>query len=296
MSLFSNFASGAEFYKSQIESSSLKGCSQNILIKGDIQIGDSQKFLKTMQEIKQQNCTIGIVSIISNGGDVIEAIDIGSNIRKNLITTQAPSDGHFSDGSSLPPSCRSISNSNFSEMDKWEKMPPQDYPCDCNSACFLIWAAGVVRIGTSLGLHRPYFSKEYFQGLPAAEVEEKYKKLSSLVRTYLSSMDIPNDIIDEMFSHSSEDIYYLYLRGTEGNMQQFIKGLRYSPFFQELLIAKCPRLTDEEMKVFQDLMFKTTLTEVEKLAYQSLKEKSANIPSSFRISRRDFPQKILPWP
>jgi len=280
MSLFCNFASGAEFYKSKKETSSGGGCSQSILIKGDIEKGDFQKFKKAIQEIKQSNCYISSVHLISNGGDVLEAIAIGSEIRKNLITTWAPWDQHFSDGGEGPPSCGVTSSIIFDFNSKrWKMEPPQDYPCDCNSACFLIWAAGVMRTGSSLGLHRPYFSKEYYQGLSAAEAEEKYKQLSSLVRTYLSSMDIPNDIIDEMFSHSSEDIYYLYMRGKEGSIEQNIKGLTHAPFFEELLIAKCSPLTDEELKAHQDLIMKFELTAmfeltaIEKHALQSLKEK-----------------------
>ena len=92
-------------------------------------------------------------------------------------------------------------------------------------------------------------------------------------------MDIPNDIIDEMFSHSSEDIYYLYMRGKEGSIEQNIKGLTHAPFFEELLIAKCSPLTDEELKAHQDLIMKFELTAmfeltaIEKHALQSLKEK-----------------------
>jgi len=238
-------AFGADFYKSNKEFSyKLKICSTDILIYGDIEKGDAQKFKNLVQNIKQENCLVGKVSLLSHGGDVFEAMQIGSLIRKNLISTEAPlahqwvTKPLFIGCSSL---CDSFINIKPCLLKNRDRETTEPRICGCNSACFLIWSAGVERMGNGLGLHRPYFSKDYFQGLSAKEAEEKYDELSNDVREYLISMDIPAHIIDEMFSHNSEDIYYL-VRSYEEDYTETgfnISALKFVPFFEEWIISKC---------------------------------------------------------
>ncbi len=190
-----------------------------------------------------------------------------------MISTEAPQ-LEWDDN----PACYQICNSFHNIIKECRGPYPYSEPnygglkskiCDCSSACFLIWSAGVIRLGSLIGLHRPYFDKNYFSGLTADEANREYKKLSDRVRAYLKSMDIPDFLVDEMFSHSSDDIFYLHHYD-----KNLIDRLKYAPYFEEMLIARCPNLTNDESKILQELNFSLeNLTTTEKHALKSLNEK-----------------------
>jgi hypothetical protein len=223
-----------------------------VTICGNIEKGDYQKFKQVCDKILQSNNIIGDVQISSIGGNVIEAMKIGSLIRKLYIITWSPLKG----------TAGNYSPCNFLSSEKADNY--------CNSSCFLIWAAGVERWGNVLGLHRPYFGKEYSKGLTASEAKAKYEGGSNIVKNYLYDMDIPTNIIDEMFKHSSKDIYFLDYKTAE--------SLKHVPFFEEWIIANCNTLKIEEknaMSNFQTKLFlKRKLSKLESLEYNWLIKKS----------------------
>ena len=90
------------------------------------------------------------------------------------------------------------------------------------------------------------------------------------------SFPIPK-VIDEMFTHSSEEIYYLansYERDSFGS----IPVLKYPPFFEEWMVSKCKsHLNDEEFELLNNLSMKSalnSLTTIEKYALDGLNAKS----------------------
>lgn len=91
-----------------------------------------------------------------------------------------------------------------------------------------------------MGLHRPYYEKEYFSKLSPSQASEAYKKLENMVRNYLADMGAPQLIIDRMFNRASNEIELL-------TADEF-RGLYKSEesFLAEWLIARCGATTSYE--------------------------------------------------
>jgi hypothetical protein len=116
-----------------------------------------------------------------------------------------------------------------------------DARCECTSACFFIWAAGAVRFGDVVGVHRPTFDPTEFSKLSASEARARYDALTEASKSYLTKIGISQELINRVFATSSTNIAYL--------SQQELGMLRRSPHLEELLIAKCGRLiTLEELQ------------------------------------------------
>lgn len=133
---------------------------------GEITEGDAALFLV---ELASWETAPALINIDSPGGNLDEAMHIGTFIRDSQITVST-----------------------------WN---------ECNSACIFILAAGVDRIvhGT-IGLHRPHFEKSYFADLDSREAEARYKDLIQESTSYLISMGVSQSIVDRMFATSSKNI------------------------------------------------------------------------------------------
>jgi hypothetical protein len=121
------------------------------LIKGEIASGDSEKFVRLLES---NHPFLESVHLWSSGGSVAEAIKIGRLVRKVMLTTGTP----------------------------WVEENWGDYcepgpTCHCASACALIWAAGIVRSGNKLGLHRPSIRSTEFANLPPDRASSMYRLL-----------------------------------------------------------------------------------------------------------------------
>lgn len=193
-----------------------------VRITGQIQRGDFDEFEKGIKECKTQNRYIGRVFLQSAGGDVLESVKIGRLVRELKTQTLAPLRGYNS----------------FDFI-------PCNYgqPCTCNSACFLIWAAGVRRWGNALGLHRPTFKKEYFAGLTADQAKMKYDMMSDEVRKYLQDMGIPNSVIETIWKIPSGEIKFLSKKSAE--------SLEKVAWFDEWVSASCESLSQAEWDDFK---------------------------------------------
>ncbi len=158
----------------------------NIRLVGIIEKGDAEKFKRLVEDLRQKKRTVNMLMLASIGGDAIEAMRIGTIVRESFIPTYAPfaSDSGFT--------CNGYPSG------------LKDDDCDCASACFLIWVAGVYRMGDVLGIHRPYFLEGYFEGLSASEAQKEYVLMYERVRSYLKNMDVPEHIINKMFNTGSD--------------------------------------------------------------------------------------------
>ena len=231
------------------------GPSNNIHIIGEIKKGDFDKFNKVLNESKNNSLLINSICPASPGGDIIEAMRIGRLIRDSFIQTGAPGAPIDNEGEAR---CF------------WHFIKVKEtYSCTCTSACFIIWAAGVERFGDYLGIHRPYFSKEHFDGLSASEAEKKYSMMSKQVKEYLLEMGIPQNVIQKMFETASDEILFLD--------SKTIESMKSVPFFDEWIKASCEPLTDEESHDSWQLFYKEyegkKLSNAEKVYKKYLDEK-----------------------
>lgn len=141
----------------------------------------------------------------SPGGDVGAAMCMGELIRAGALTTTL--DGH------------------------------------CDSACFLVWAAGVSRIaheGSTFGLHRPRFDHQYFAALPHDEANQRYGLLDASVRAYLRRMNIPTSISDRMMMTKSSSIERI-------DATELVSGVGdTAPAHEEWVLARCGELSSAE--------------------------------------------------
>lgn len=176
---------------------------------GKIEKGDFHSFMK---EFASWDKAPTVFHITSGGGDLDEAMKIGNYIATSNIPVWV-----------------------------WD---------ECNSACVFIYASAVERdVKGKIGLHRPYFNKEYFSSLTSLEAEKKYYELKSKAISFLKVAGVNQDIINRMFNTNSKSIDYL--SGKDANKQFGT----ISDFYEEWLIAKCGELTSGEQKAITSMGF-----------------------------------------
>lgn len=128
---------------------------------------------RAADSFNHDNTPVVRVLLNSDGGEVLAAIRLGQLLRRNGAEVWV-----------LPDST-------------------------CSSACVLVLAGGVSRVvspGARIGIHRPYFTSEEFSRLSFAESQDSYRKLSLLVRDYLSEMGIDNSLFTAMMRIESRNM------------------------------------------------------------------------------------------
>jgi hypothetical protein len=166
-----------------------------VLIKGEIVAGDRAKFEKLL---RQNHPFVAEVHLWSPGGLVDEAMKIGSLVRKAMLITRAPDAFSW----------KVDSNGKLNTFG-FEKTICQGVDCNCASACALIWAAGIKRMGERIGLHRPSLRSTNFANLPPDRASVLYRLLLSDIDRYLTAMEVPRTFVDAMIDTSSSDIQWI---------------------------------------------------------------------------------------
>lgn len=142
-----------------------------VVLIGEIVPGDLDKIIKAIEGIPigRRRSDEFRVGLLSNGGDLEEAMNIGRFIRRSEgVTSVLPIGG-------------------------------------CSSACVFILAGGVVRYPLGkVGIHRPYFNST-----PDTGVGEKLREILMISRAYFEEMNIPSSLADAMFSIPPEANHFL---------------------------------------------------------------------------------------
>jgi hypothetical protein len=117
----------------------------------------------------------------------------------------------------------------------------------CYSACSIA-AFGTVSPGISpdnkMGLHRIFYDKATLKQTDIVEYQKNYNAIKEGMRRYCLDMDVPNSIMERLFSVSSEDLYIL-----KNDEYDF---LFIQPAYDEWIEAKCSNtLSKEEQEDFQ---------------------------------------------
>jgi hypothetical protein len=170
---------------------SIRPCSttsSELLIHGEIRKGDATRFTRMADELsKDTNCPMlgsppnGVpfifVKLDSPGGDIIEALAIGREVRRRFMLTGV------------------VRN------------------MECDSACVFILAAGVERVGDGkVGLHRPAFDPAFFAGLSPTAAHDRYTSLvENLRQYYVDEMGGSPEAFRIMMTTASTSIRYLSL-------------------------------------------------------------------------------------
>lgn len=176
-----------------------------VLIEGTIAVGDFAKF----EAILLRRSNADPIWLASPGGDLSEAMKIGQLIRELKLSVEAPKESL-----EFFPLLRDKRNA------------------VCASACFFVYAAGVYRSGSALGLHRPYFSREFYAARTLDDAAKSQAVAFGYAAEYLRNMGIEAGIVDRIPSIAANDILWL-------NEDQ-IKGLSgFIPIYAEWFRNKC---------------------------------------------------------
>jgi len=179
-----------------------------MVIEGEIRPGDFETFKNLTASAL--SAIEGTVYLASPGGNVAEAMKIGLLVRKLRWTTFAPirhSDPAVERGLAEGVGLRNVERNNV-----------------CASACFMIFVAGAQRLGSKLGIHRPYFGAGYLRSAEGDEVVDQAKRGVQIVEAYLRDMDIPPKYAELMFQVPKDEIKWL-TREEQEDIQTLIPGL-----------------------------------------------------------------------
>jgi hypothetical protein len=203
-----------------------KSDAQKIYIVGKIVPGDFQRFISAL---KSSRGNVTSVDIISTGGSVQEATDIGHLIRKLSLGTNVPSQPRYA------PQARAMMCSVAASI--------APSPCTCVSACLLIYAAGVARSGNDIHIHRIKFDDNYYGNLSPEQAQIQYRQAMQLYHNYLKEMEIPDSIFERLASMPSF--------ATELLDWQTVNKLTWPPSFAEWLFARCGSPNAQECLINQ---------------------------------------------
>lgn len=156
------------------------GCTDFLLVvRGDMTPGDGARLTRAIQEVesrsKDRPCADKFLrmQLLSDGGSVEAAMELGRVIRKYGMEVIVPTDSH------------------------------------CFSSCVLALAAGADRLPFGrIGIHRPYFGDLSNQ----ASIEEIRKRQNAVrlkIRSYLAEMDVSPTLMDLMLSIPPEKVRIL---------------------------------------------------------------------------------------
>ncbi|HTD28182.1 MAG TPA: hypothetical protein VK660_02210 [Xanthomonadaceae bacterium] len=221
LAILPTIASSAEFR--QVTS----GTDRQLVIEGDIESGDFQKFLDAIKEKQGQ---ISTVWVFSPGGDFEEAMKIGRAMRALELASMVPTRNPFG-----KPQCDS------------EVARPSD-PANCiaASAGFMIHIGGVWRGGSHIIVHRPYFEPKNFRQLSEAQAQIKFVALQAEARSYMSEMGVPEQIQERVVATPSDGQFVL----DEATVKTYFSG--DLPARHEWLVARCSGMSDSDrMKLDQ---------------------------------------------
>jgi hypothetical protein len=168
-----------------------------ISIEGAIAAGDYQKLV----DVALANKDAHTVWLASRGGNLAEALRMGRLIRRLELAVWVP----FSTAEPLV-SLKDPANNT------------------CSSSCFLLYAAGVSRHGSVLGLHRPSLpADEYFSlGLDGAAAA--HRVIADAVARYLDEMGVPSKYTSVMLSTNASDMAWLSSEEIQKDLDGVIAG------------------------------------------------------------------------
>lgn len=176
--------------------------SENVLVmRGEIAHGDRDRLLTFVARHPGAFVEHGDrVAFVIDGGDVLEAIDIGRFLQEALIEAWLPDIG----------STR------------------------CVSACFLMFAGAAARSAQAetVGIHRPYFAPAAVARAAPADVRDRYNQTFRVILAYLDELFVPRSLSERMVDAGSNDTYWL-------SQQDLVRLGRRQAWFADFADARC---------------------------------------------------------
>lgn len=203
-----------------------------IVITGDIDSGDFSKFTSIFSTAvaagsKTEDFPTG-VALYSNGGKTLEALNIGRGIRKMRLRTTGPTSKLGNKSLSFcPPGLGGSNEQTYFDSSTGKG----SLSCVCNSACALIWSAGILRNGKA-GFHRPHFPKVSIDNFDSFEANSR--RARQMVEHYMVEMDIPEATVVATAKSGKNELYHIDARD----------GFARTPTFDNLAVEECGWIGD----------------------------------------------------
>jgi hypothetical protein len=212
-----------------------------LIVEGKIEAGDYISVRNFLSEASNFKKMSGEIFLASQGGNVLEALQIGYLIRHLRLSTDAPS--------RPPPTVRGSGSEVIHPSDLAN---PRNY--QCTSACFLLFVAGIYRDfiwAGRLGIHQPQMERTPV-GTPEKDVSIALVDLRNKLKRYFEEMNVPNKYLDLMYSVPSNEVRWI----TQSELNTDLKG--YIPEVRALLDTKCnsrlgAELSNEMHKCIADI-------------------------------------------
>ncbi len=230
---------------------------------GEILPGDDALFRSKVLSSLRAGKLIGVVRIVSPGGNMRAAFNIGRQIRVLQAETHAPRARGTTRICRLDAGLSSTGQANpgpLGTMDYETATRQGDRRCRCESACAVIWFGGVGRHGDVVGVHRP--ARKDFGKLSIEAAKEEYDRMLEVMRKYMAEMDVPEAIIAVTFATPSVAIRYL----TKAELSQM---MNFPAYLRELQIARCGRSPGREAAEAAQVKFRSCIKELLKEKYKA---------------------------
>jgi hypothetical protein len=197
---------------------------EGIKVEGEIVPGDAQRLLDFYGKYGE---LISPVYLRSKGGDVAEAMRMGTIIRRLRLKTEVP-----------------VWDTGRQPIDPI-KVDHQENTI-CASACFLVYAGGASRFGNYLAMHRPFLPREEARNLSDVEYEVAQKEMVPKVKGYLADMEIDQYWIDRMLSANSQEQYMATWNEADSKVHHLMGVV---PSLEEVVLSKCNEDPDVDRKL-----------------------------------------------
>jgi hypothetical protein len=171
-------------------------------IHGPIDKAVASQAIKLIRSIRPDIDELTVL-LSSAGGDVLAAMELGEEVRKQWASTAVDDDG------------------------------------ECLGACVLVLAAGVRRTPAphKVGLRRLNLEEREFASISRDRAKQNYTALMKSVETYLARMGMPKKLFQEMNQQTSERMLLLDARrlkalGLDGSDPSYEQWLRENSYQQ----------------------------------------------------------------
>ncbi|WP_262298153.1 hypothetical protein [Microvirga sesbaniae] len=255
----------------------------SILISGVIEKGDFVEFEKVLGAAPAR---VSSVILRSPGGNVGLAMQIGREVRAQLLNVHAPMMDHevYANGEYAGGERARCIEQGILGLPGSPRYRNQ--PCICASACFLIYAAGAWRNEGYVGIHRAYLDPRTNQKLTLEQSTKAINSFREPISQYLRDMSVPSRYIDIMFGTSSREIY------VPSALEIRKDFFGYPPEISEWLMARCNTVAEKEA---DDTFWRDMRSGKAADAILAKKERDSCIEAELGIERAARRIKLREW-
>jgi hypothetical protein len=204
---------------------------------GKIEQGDDQKFRSLVIPLLKRGYLVFKINVFSGGGNVAAAIGLGEQIRTLQTRTVSPyKHARIVNNQRVidrTPTCTFSVQESYGVGDRRVQGHPW---CTCASACFLVWASGLIREGGAdvIGVHRITYTEaagKAFGQMSAPQAREVYEQGQKMFQAYLDKLEVPKSIMDRLWATDSQSMHFL--------SWPEVQLMSSTPFVEEQTLARC---------------------------------------------------------